>query len=76
MKTNELILPFKIGDWVISTDKYIEIRKAQEERIMNYAVQIKDQADLNYVVYSIERYRLATDGEIKKEKIKNSFIHK
>ena len=40
MKTNELILPFKIGDWVISTDKYIEIRKAQEERIMYYAVQI------------------------------------
>jgi hypothetical protein len=75
MEKNEHTLKFEVNDWIKHTDEYIEMLIAQDE-IYYRAYYISDEVDLNYVMSKVERFRLATDKEIKKEKIRALFINK
>jgi hypothetical protein len=76
MKLNEIISPFKMGDWVTYKDEYIELLKMQDvyKAIRKPSVQITNKLFLSYVKPRYARYRLATENEIKKAKIKTIFV--
>jgi hypothetical protein len=75
MKINEAISPFEMGDWIIYKNEYIELLKKQDIIGENQAMQLNSRLRLRYVEHRYARYRLATENEIKKIKIKNIFIN-
>jgi hypothetical protein len=70
---------FKTGDWIILKDEYtwrsdyaIEILKVDEKEQLNtYNTYVSSRGLKNYVNPNF--YRLATEFEIKKEKIRRTF---
>jgi hypothetical protein len=72
MKLNKSTLQFKVNDWFKYTDEYIEMLIVQDE-IHYRAYQIRYEADLKSISAS-GRFRLATENEIRKEKLRFLFI--
>jgi hypothetical protein len=75
MEKNEHTLKFEVNDWIKHTDEYIETLNIKDE-VHYRSYYISDEVDLNYVMSKVERFRLATNNEIKKEKIRALFIVK
>ena len=80
--------PFKVGDWVILKNEYIEITNKRYPPTIRYArrvISVEQTFYLNHIsdirisntrrpLYTHSKYyRLATDLEIKKEKLKTIF---